>query len=111
MSASAQVGPGQGDPLFPWLAEEASRDELRWFFEQEAAGEAGFEGAARNGECRVYFNNTTPVTSEELYDQAHAANAGPAWDQLTDEQKHKAVMDFVRQCADIARAVQKESDV
>ena len=35
-----------------------------------SAGEAGFEGAARNGECRVYFNNTTPVTSEELYDQA-----------------------------------------
>ena len=38
-----QVGPGQGDPLFPWLAEEASDDELRWFFEQEAAGEAGFD--------------------------------------------------------------------
>jgi hypothetical protein len=37
------VGPGQGDPLFPWLAEDASRDELRWFFEQEAAGEAGFD--------------------------------------------------------------------
>ncbi len=38
-----EAGPGQGDPLFPWLAEEASRDELRWFFEQEAAGEAGFD--------------------------------------------------------------------
>lgn len=38
-----QVGPGQGDPLFPWLAEQATRDELRWFFEQEAAGEAGFD--------------------------------------------------------------------
>jgi len=38
-----EVGPGQGDPLFPWLAERASRDELRWFFEQEAAGEAGFD--------------------------------------------------------------------
>ncbi len=37
------TGPGQGDPLFPWLAEEADRDELRWFFEQEAAGEAGFD--------------------------------------------------------------------
>ncbi|XHR99023.1 hypothetical protein ACFB49_06170 [Sphingomonas sp. DBB INV C78] len=37
------VGPGQGDTLFPWLAEQASRDELRWFFEQEAAGEAGFD--------------------------------------------------------------------
>ncbi|NLR69331.1 iron-containing redox enzyme family protein [Novosphingobium sp. ERN07] len=36
-------GPGQGDPLFPWLAEEASLDKLRWFFEQEAAGEAGFD--------------------------------------------------------------------
>ena len=38
-----EVGPGQDDPLFPWLAEAANRDELRWFFEQEAAGEAGFD--------------------------------------------------------------------
>jgi len=38
-----QTGPGQGDPLFAWLAEEASRDEVRWFLEQEAAGEAGFD--------------------------------------------------------------------
>jgi hypothetical protein len=36
-------GPGQGDPLFPWLAEQASMDEMRWFLEQEVAGEAGFE--------------------------------------------------------------------
>lgn len=35
-----------------------------------SAGEPGFEGASRSGECRVYFNNITPVTSEELYDQA-----------------------------------------
>ena len=35
-----------------------------------SAGEAGFNGASRNGTCRVYFNNITPVTSEELYDQA-----------------------------------------
>lgn len=41
--ALREAGPGQGDPLFPWLAESASRDELRWFFEQEAAGEAGFD--------------------------------------------------------------------
>ena len=38
-----EAGPGQGDPLFPWLAEQADRDELTWFFEQEAAGEAGFD--------------------------------------------------------------------
>ncbi|WP_425229099.1 iron-containing redox enzyme family protein [Sphingomonas sp.] len=36
-------GPGQHDALFPWLAEEATLDEFRWFFEQEAAGEAGFD--------------------------------------------------------------------
>jgi len=41
--ALKDTGPGQGDPLFPWLAEEASKDELRWFLEQEAAGEAGFD--------------------------------------------------------------------
>ena len=41
--ALQQNGPGQGDPLFPWIAEEASLDELRWFLEQEAAGEAGFD--------------------------------------------------------------------
>ena len=35
-----------------------------------SAGEPGYEGASRNGECRVYFNNLTPVTSEELRDQA-----------------------------------------
>jgi hypothetical protein len=36
-------GPGQYDPLFDWLAEEATLDELRWFLTQEAAGEAGFD--------------------------------------------------------------------
>jgi biopolymer transport protein ExbD len=35
-----------------------------------SAGEPGFTGASRGGECRVYFNNITAVTSEELYDQA-----------------------------------------
>lgn len=37
------VGPGQGDPLFPWLAEHATAGQLCWYFEQEAAGEAGFD--------------------------------------------------------------------
>jgi biopolymer transport protein ExbD len=36
-----------------------------------SAGEAGFAGASRNGQCRVYFNNVTPVDSQELYDQAY----------------------------------------
>jgi len=38
-----KTGPGQGDRLFAWLAEQATRDDLRWFLQQEAAGEAGFD--------------------------------------------------------------------
>lgn len=41
--ALERSGPGQGDPLFPWLAEEAELAEIRWFLGQEAAGEAGFD--------------------------------------------------------------------
>ncbi|NBD09684.1 MULTISPECIES: iron-containing redox enzyme family protein [Corallococcus] len=36
-------GPGQRDPLFPWLATQASLEQLRWFLTQELAGEAGFD--------------------------------------------------------------------
>ena len=36
-------GPGQHDPLFPWLEHRATMDELRWFLRQEVAGEAGFD--------------------------------------------------------------------
>ena len=38
-----QTGPGQGDPLFPWLAESATREDMLWFLTQEVAGEAGFD--------------------------------------------------------------------
>ena len=38
-----ETGPGQHDPLFPWLAETAGSKEMRWFLEQEVAGEAGFD--------------------------------------------------------------------
>jgi hypothetical protein len=36
-------GPGQNDPLFPWLAESAPLQPMRWFLRQEVAGEAGFD--------------------------------------------------------------------
>ena len=41
--ALKETGPGQGDRLFPWVAEDATKEELRWFLQQEAAGEAGFD--------------------------------------------------------------------
>lgn len=36
-------GPGENDPLFPWLAETCDLEQMRWFLLQEVAGEAGFE--------------------------------------------------------------------
>ena len=36
-------GPGQNDPLFPWLASSCTLDEMKWFLTQEVAGEAGFD--------------------------------------------------------------------
>ncbi|HYG29828.1 MAG TPA: iron-containing redox enzyme family protein [Allosphingosinicella sp.] len=41
--ALERAGPGQGDPLFPWLEGKADLEAFRWFLAQEAAGEAGFE--------------------------------------------------------------------
>ncbi len=35
-----------------------------------SAGDPGFEGANRGGECRIYFNNVTAVDSAELRDLA-----------------------------------------
>ncbi|HET9754012.1 MAG TPA: iron-containing redox enzyme family protein, partial [Myxococcales bacterium] len=41
--ALRETGPGQGDPLFPWLAGAASMAQMKWFLAQEVAGEAGFD--------------------------------------------------------------------
>lgn len=38
-----KTGPGQHDSLFPWLAEQANAEQMKWFLTQEVAGEAGFE--------------------------------------------------------------------
>ena len=32
--------------------------------------DSAYAGSSRNGDCRVYFNNVTPVDSQELYDMA-----------------------------------------
>lgn len=46
-------GPGEDDPLFPWLAEEATFEEMRWFLLQEVAGEAGFEDLVAMAQVRM----------------------------------------------------------
>ncbi len=52
------TGPGQGDPLFPWLATRATREEMLWFLTQEVAGEAGFDDLLAMTQVKV------PVTAK-----------------------------------------------
>ncbi len=47
------TGPGQNDPLFPYLAEQATMDEMCWFLQQEVAGEAGFEDLTAMTQLRL----------------------------------------------------------
>lgn len=49
----AHTGPGQGDGLFPYLAEEATLAELKWFLRQEVAGEAGFDDLVALAQLKI----------------------------------------------------------
>lgn len=64
-----EVGPGQGDPLFPWLASEATLEQMRWFLLQEVAGEAGFE-------------DLLAVTQVKMPAQAKLEMARNFWDEM-----------------------------
>lgn len=62
----------------PVLPSEESQDKVENLMlsvvSTDAAGrspkEPGYEGSSRTGQCRVYFNNITPVDNQELYQQA-----------------------------------------
>jgi Iron-containing redox enzyme len=78
-------GPGQSDPLFPWLAVEADLEDVRWFLTQEAAGEAGFDDLV------AYVQVKLPVRAKlelarNYWDEMGRGNAkgmhGPMLDQL-----------------------------
>lgn len=62
-------GPGQGDLLFPWLAERATYDEMCWFLNQEAAGEAGFD-------------DLVALTQVKIPEQAKLEMARNFWDEM-----------------------------
>jgi hypothetical protein len=64
-----QNGPGQRDPLFPWLAQSASFEDMRWFLHQEVAGEAGFE-------------DLVALTQVKMPDRAKLELARNYWDEM-----------------------------
>lgn len=61
--------PGQDDILFPWLANHATKDQMRWFLQQEAAGEAGFD-------------DLVALTQIKLPAQAKLEMARNYWDEM-----------------------------
>lgn len=64
-----ETGPGQQDPLFPWLATQASLEQMRWFLTQEVAGEAGFD-------------DLVALTQLQLPTQAKLELARNYWDEM-----------------------------
>jgi hypothetical protein len=64
-----ETGPGQGDPLFPWLATQATREQMQWFLLQEVAGEAGFE-------------DLLAVTQVKMSERAKLEMARNYWDEM-----------------------------
>lgn len=62
-------GPGQGDPLFPWLESGATQEQIKWFIEQEVAGEAGFD-------------DLLAITQVKMPEQAKLEMASNYWDEM-----------------------------
>nr|KIS30392.1 hypothetical protein TQ38_22910 [Novosphingobium sp. P6W] len=90
------TGPGQNDTLFPWLAEQASREDLRWFFEQEAAGEAGFD-------------DLVAMTQIKLPNQAKLELARNYWDEMgcgNAKGMHGPMLQIVAEALDVDPTIQ-----
>ncbi|PLR28694.1 hypothetical protein SGCZBJ_01720 [Caulobacter zeae] len=62
-------GPGQWDPLFDWLQDAASLEDIKWFLTQEAAGEAGFD-------------DLVALTQVKIPDRAKLELARNYWDEM-----------------------------
>lgn len=73
--------------MFPWLAERATRDELRWFFEQEAAGEAGFDDLVAYTQIKLPASAKLEL-ARNYWDEMGRGNIkgmhGPMLDDLVD---------------------------
>jgi hypothetical protein len=94
--ALQENGPGQGDPLFPWLAEEAGLDDFRWFLAQEAAGEAGFEDLTALAQVKVPAEAKLELANN-YWDEMGRGNPkgmhGPMLSALIDELELEAEID------------------
>jgi hypothetical protein len=87
--ALEQQGPGQHDPLFDWLAEEATAHEMNWFLTQEAAGEAGFDDLVALAQLKVPVAEAKLELARNYWDEMGRGNLkgmhGPMLDRAVAE--------------------------
>lgn len=79
------AGPGENDPIFPWLASSASLQEMRWFLLQEVAGEAGFEDLVAMAQVKMPVRPKLELARnywDEMGRGAEAGMHGPMLDRL-----------------------------
>ncbi len=70
-----RTGPGQHDPLFQWLAETATVEQMRWFLHQEVAGEAGFEDLVALTQLKLAARPKLEL-ARNYWDEMGRGNAG-----------------------------------
>ena len=86
--ALAQNGPGQGHPLFAWLRDTATLDQMRWFLRQEVAGEAGFDDLVALTQVRFPAQPKLEMANnywDEMGRGRAAGMHGPMLDRATQE--------------------------
>jgi hypothetical protein len=69
------AGPGEDDPLFPWLANEADLESMRWFLLQEVAGEAGFDDLVAYAQVKMPARPKLEL-ARNYWDEMGRGNAG-----------------------------------
>ncbi|KQW66989.1 hypothetical protein ASE17_19790 [Phenylobacterium sp. Root77] len=78
------TGPGQNDPLFPWLAERATLEEMRWFLLNEVAGEAGFDDLVAMTQVKMPVTAKLELARNYWDEMGRGAEAGMHGPMLAD---------------------------
>jgi hypothetical protein len=82
------TGPGQHDPLFDWLADEAPLGAMTWVLRQEVAGEAGFDDLVAMTQVKMPAQVKLELARNywDEMGQGHAGGMhGPMLSRLADE--------------------------
>lgn len=103
-------GPGQGDPLFPWLAKDATLEQMKWFLTQEAAGEAGFDDLVALTQVKLHPPSAKLELARNYWDEMGRGSPGgmhgPMLDRTVEElELHPTIAGTVVESLTLANAM------